>query len=99
TDLANPRALLSDHYALLALALDVEHRSNVHRAAIFAKLLDRARNAVRHFLLELLEGRLADELRGEESDGLFSDIVLGIEDRAVGQRRSVTIDECAEALA
>src|SRR5690348_254323 len=99
TDLLNPRALLSDHYALLALALDVEHRSNVHRAAIFAKLLDRARNAVRHFLLELLEGRLADELRCEESHGLFSDIVFWIEERALGQRRSDAIDECVDALA
>src|SRR5579872_3720455 len=99
TDLANPRALLSNHDALLAFALDVEQRSNVHRAAIFAKLLDRARNAVWHFLLELFEGRLADELRCEESHGLFGDVVFGIEERALGERRSDAINECVDTLA
>jgi len=84
-DLTNAPALLADQDPLLALAFDVQNGPNVHGRPLLAELLDLAREAVGHLLVELLERRLAHELAGEEAERLRADLVLGIEVRARGQ--------------
>src|SRR6185437_16154081 len=61
-------SLLAYEYSLLAVALDMDHCTNVEGRAIFAKFLDLASDAVRHLGAQLLERRLADELRCEKAD-------------------------------
>src|SRR6185437_473831 len=68
-DVADALSTGADEDALLAFAFDVEDGSNVHGRLGFAVFLDLARHTVRHFVLELFERRLANELGGEESDG------------------------------
>src|SRR5262249_4551054 len=61
-DGANALPTGADEDLLLALPLDVEDRSNVHGRLRLAKLLDLACDAIRHFIVELLERRLANQL-------------------------------------
>src|SRR5688572_4888158 len=50
-ELANSSPLVAHEDAFLALALDVDDRTNVYWRSVLAKLLDAARNAVWHFVL------------------------------------------------
>ena len=67
SDVPDALPLGADEDPLLAVALDVDDRSNVHRRCVLTKLLDLARDAVRHFVVELLERRLAHQLARRRS--------------------------------
>ena len=75
----------ADENALLAISLDVKDCTNVHRRLRFTKLLDLAGDAVGHFVVQLLERGFANELAGEEADGLRADLVVGIQERTLRQ--------------
>ncbi len=69
-DVANALPAGADEDALLAFALDVEDRIEcTHGDCALAEFLDLARDAVGNFVVELLERRLANELRHEEPNG------------------------------
>src|SRR5687767_4272661 len=93
TQLADPGALRPDDYPLLAVPLDVNHRPNVPRRSTFAELLDADGDAVRDFVMQLLEDRFADHLGDEEPDRLRADIVIGIQKRAFGKRSGDVLNE------
>src|SRR6185503_3313704 len=80
---ANPRTLAADEDPLLTIALDVQDRTNIHRALALPKLLDFTRDAVWHFIAQLLERRFADQLTHEEAQMLGADFVFGIEKGAL----------------
>src|ERR1035437_2067891 len=69
------RSAGADEDAFLTVALDVQHRPNVHRGAGLPVLLDLAGDAVRHFILELLERGLADHLGREDAHVQSAEIV------------------------
>src|SRR3569623_1798080 len=81
TDRFDTLAARADENLLLSISFDVEHRTNVHRRLRFPKLLDLAGDAVRDFVVELLEGGFATELTHEEANCLRADLILGIEER------------------
>src|SRR3970282_588595 len=84
-DLPDTRTTMSDHAPLLAFTFDVDDRPNVHRTSILTELLYRAGNGVWHFVIELLERRLADEFRGKEAQVLGADVIVGVEERPLRQ--------------
>src|SRR5690606_11847422 len=98
-ELANLGSPVPDEDSLLAFALDVDDCPNVPRLPIFAELLDLAGDAVGNLLVELLERGLAHQLGDEEAGGLRADVVLGIEERALGQMGCDLGEECIDAFA
>src|SRR5688572_2761159 len=67
SDLADARSFGPDENPLLTLPLDVQDRSDEDRGRGLPELLDLARDTVRDLVVELLERRFPDELRGEEA--------------------------------
>ena len=83
----NPLALAlgADENAFLTVALDVQHRPNVHGRSVLPELVDLAGDAVGDLVAELLQRRFAHQLRYEEAHVLRADLVGGIEEGALWQ--------------
>jgi hypothetical protein len=74
---------MANHDALLAIALDIHDCPNVYRHSILPKLLDGAGDGVRDLIVELLERRFPNELRGKEAQVLRADIVVRVKKRSL----------------
>src|ERR1019366_1741399 len=92
------RSAGADENAFLTVALNVQHRSNVHRGTRLAKFLYFARDAVRDFILELLERRLADHLCREKAHVLRAEIFGVVVERMFGEERSHAVEEAGYSV-
>src|SRR5205807_5037909 len=79
-DAADLRALATDDDRLLAVSLHINYCADVERRALLAKFFDLHGHAIRNLVMQLLEHRLANQLRDEEPNGLGADLVLRIQE-------------------
>src|SRR6185437_309503 len=97
SDLADALSACAYKDALLAFALDVEDGSNVHGRPRLAVFLDLASHAVGHFVIELLQRRLPNELGSKESHRLRADLIIRIQEWALWDHRSEVLEQLVDA--
>lgn len=69
----------------MTIALHEDHGPDEDRLLRLAEFLDTDGSAVRDLLVVLFEDRLADQLGDEETNRLYRDLILGIEERRLRQ--------------
>src|ERR1035437_699648 len=99
SDGLDARSAGADEDAFLTVALDMQHRPNVHRGARLPVLLYLTGDAVGHFILELFERGLADHLGREEAHVLRAEIVGVVVERMFGEDGAHAVEQAGHAVA
>ena len=79
---------------------DIDRCLDAHRAVgLFLEILGFHRGAVRHLLVDLQEDLLTHDLRGQQAVRQVGQFVLGIQQRAFGQRLGQGVQQVVQAIA